>query len=501
MCAITGVYSPDGKAALYARRLNFEQQNRGQDTTGVATLDGAAAHILKGEGPVTEVFNEKFTLKPQYRQGDAADITELTGCHAVGHNRYKTIGAGGPANAQPFTLETERFAIIMSHNGHVNNYEEACKKLDLEERMQKDWNYKTDCDVAPILYAFADGMQGRELLECIRHGVMNVFAEIRGAYTVSAAVHDKQTGETIQVAFKDPLGIRPGFFGKMNGSIAIASETYALERSLFWDIKPIWQGELITAGKQGVKRERLGKGIYTPCQFEMDYFSKAGSVLDGKSVNHGRYMLGKKLGQKILREKDHWAQLADFVSPVPNTPRPIAAGTAKALGLLVRDMMEKVDNEREFIKEQGIRHTEDKLYVHWDAVTGKDTIVVDDSIVRGDTLKKDIALLRTAGANNIFVASAYPMVKFTCDMGIDMKTQAELVAHNRVEAEIAKYIGADDLIYLSQPEFESVWNAKAIDAGIRRKIEKGILNEEILEFVSNGNRCTACVTGKNPTHD
>jgi len=503
MCAITGVYSPDGKAAFYARRLNHEQQHRGQDTTGIATLENQTVHLLKAEGKVNQVFNEKFELKPEYKYGNAQNIRELAGNHAVGHNRYKTIGIGGPINAQPFTLENERFTIIMSHNGHVNNYETACKKLNLEERMQKDWGHASDCDVNAILYAFADGLQGKGTDECIRHGVMTVFAEIRGAYTISAAVHDKQTGETVQVAFKDPLGIRPGFFGRMNGSYAIASETFALERCGFWDIKPIWNGELITIGKKGITRERMGKGIYTPCQFEMDYFSKAGSALEGKSINHGRYMLGKKLGEKIRKEKEHWPHSADFVTYVPNTPIPIAAGMAKVLGMGVRMVMEKdpFEYEREFIKEEGTRHTADRLSVHWDPVAGKDFILADDSIVRGDTLKTNIALLRTAGANNIFVASSYPAIRHTCDMGIDMKTQTELVAHNRTEEEICKHIGADDLIYLTQEEFAAVLNAKEIDAGIRAKIKAGIFNPEIQEFVSNGNRCNACVTGKNPTHD
>ncbi len=515
MCAITGVYSPKGAAAAYAGRILHFLQNRGQDAAGIYTLDGPQVNYRKGIGAVKEVFG-RLKLPKEDSLG-LENLAELTGKHAVGHTRYQTTEQGGPYNAQPFTTKNERFVIIMSHNGHVNNAQEVNQKIRLEDRIEKDvWIEKpprkeerVDCDVVPIMYVFADGMaKQNDPVDAILQGADDVMHTIRGAYTVSAAIYDQKTGKSFQIAFKDPRAIRPGFYGKQNGTSAVSSETFALERSDFRDIKPIRNAEVVIFYNGETHRQQImpfKNYDVNLCQFEQGYFSRALSCLDGTSINHGRFLEGLALSRKIQKEHPEWADIIDFVTFLPSTPTPIAKGVAKGLEMDYRIVIEKdpYDYKREFITLPGQRHerTKRQSAVHWDAVCGRSFILIDDSIVRGDTMKANIAMLREAGAVNIYVASGYPRIEHPCDLGVDMKAQKELIAFGKTDEQIAKEIGADGLVFLTQEEYARVWNNVDIDAGIRRKIELGIFSPEILEFVSKGKKCNACVTGKNPTHD
>jgi amidophosphoribosyltransferase len=517
MCAIVGVYSPDGKAAYHGRNILHFQQNRGQQTTGmyVVNVDGSVTH-RKGEGKVLDVFG-RYILPQNEVRGNVESIDQFIGPNLVGHTRYVTSGKrdlkpGDPVpvdNAQPFITENERFVVTLAYNGHVNNCEEVNKKLNLEARMTEDsrLGFKSDNDAVPLMYVFADGLlKQKDPMEAILQGAEDVMKNVRGAYTISAVVYDKENKKTYQVAFKDPRGIRPGFFGTQNGSIAIASETYGLERSKFFDIKPIKNGEVLIINDKGVyTRKQIRNEGYQPCQFEQGYFSRAFSVVDGRSINHGRFKEGQTLARKILDEKPEWLDDLNFVTYLPHTPVPIAKGIAHRLRLDLKVCIEKdlYDYQREFILNPDMRHIKTQLqsYVHWDAVCEKNFILVDDSIVRGDTMKNNIAMLREAGAERIYVAVGYPRIEYTCDLGVDMKTKQELVAFERSNKRIAEFIGADDIIYLTQPEYAESWDKVTIDAGLKRKVSQGIFNKEVLEFVSGGKRCAACVTGKNPTHD
>ncbi|MEM3154828.1 MAG: hypothetical protein QW165_04680 [Candidatus Woesearchaeota archaeon] len=517
MCAILGVYSPDGKAAIHGRNILHFQQNRGQQSTGMCALntDGTITY-RKGEGKVLDVFGRHILPENEVR-GNISRIDQFLGPNLVGHTRYVTSGkrerkTGDPVpadNAQPFVTENSRFIITMSYNGHVNNYEQISKEMDLEARMLEDrhFRFKSDNDAVAMLYIFADGLlKQKDAIDAIYQGVEDTMTKIRGAYTVSAAIHDKENKKSYQTAFKDPRGIRPGFFGIQNGSIAIASETYALERTKFWDIRPIKNGEVLIINEKGqCIRKQFRKEMHQPCQFEEGYFSRAFSTINGKSINHGRFKEGMTLARKILREKPEWLDDLDFVTYLPHTPMPIAKGVAKGLRVDFKSCIEKdlYDYQREFILNPDMRHIKTQLqsYVHWDAVCGKNFILVDDSIIRGETMRNNITMLREAGAERIYVAIGYPRVEYTCDLGIDMRTREELVAFNRNNKQIAEFIGADDIIYLTQEEYAHSWDTTMIDAGIKRKIAEGIFNKEIIEFVSGGQRCAACVTGKNPTHD
>jgi amidophosphoribosyltransferase len=509
MCAITGVYSPEGQAAEYARLILHFLQNRGLDTAGIYTLDRHNVNYRKGMGSVKEVFGR--LILPESDFLGAGSLAELTGTHAVGHTRYQTTEQGGPYNAQPFTTKTDRFVVIMSHNGHINSAEVG-QKLRLEERIKKDiWidkpdkgEVKVDCDVVPIMYTFTDGMaKHNDPIDAILQGADDVMRTVSGAYTVSAAVYDKKTGKSFQLAFKDPHAIRPGFYGRQNGTSAVTSETFALEKCGFRDIKPIKNAEVVIFYNGETRRQQIkpfDKYDISLCQFEQGYFSRALSCLDGRSINHGRFMEGMALARKIQAEHPEWKDVIDFVAFLPKTPLPIAKGVAKGLGVDFKVVMEKDDYDpgREFITRPDKRHTK-RQSVHWDAVCGRNFILVDDSIVRGETMGVNLAMLREAGAVNIYVASGYPRIEHPCYWGVDMKTQKELIACGKTDAEIAKAIGADATIFLSQDEYARVWNSVDIDAGIRRKIELGIFSPEILEFVSKGKKCNACVTGKSPT--
>jgi amidophosphoribosyltransferase len=505
MCAITGVYSPEGNAAYLARNILYFQQNRGQDTSGIYSLKKDRVRFRKGEGKVAEVFGRLQLPKEMVRGNVHRKIDKLRGKYAVGHNRYMTIGVGGPDNAQPFSTSNDRFVVAMSHNGHVNNYETLSKELSLEERMKSDFGFSSDCDVVPIMYVFADGLAKHDdPVECIVQAADDVMKRVRGAFTVTTTVYDRKTDQTFLVAFKDPRGIRPGFFGRMNDTYAVSSETFALERTGFYQIAPIRNGEVVVFTPSEVIKKTLNALEYRHCQFEQGYFSRALSVIDGRSVNHGRFREGQALARKILRENPEWAECVDFVTYIPNTPMPIAKGVAKGLDEAFTDCIEKdpYGYNREFITRAGERHkgTQFSSAVHWDAVCGKSFVLTDDSIVRGDTMKNNIEMLHKAGAVNIYVAIGYPRVTHPCDLGIDMKTEKELIAYGRTDEEIAKCIGADGVLFLSQEEYSHSWDSVDKDAGLLRKIQLGILSPEILEFVS-ANCCDACVTGRNPTHD
>ncbi len=517
MCEIAGVYTPDGNAALYTSLILHLSQNRGQDTAGIYTLDGPTVNYRKGLGRVKTVFGRVQLPHDDFL--GAIDLSALVGKLAIGHLRYQTTELGGPYNAQPYFTKTERFVVGVSYNGHVNNAPEVNKQLRLEERIAKDaWidkpakpanDFRIDCDAIPIMYTFADGLEKhKDPIDGILQGAEDVMRTIRGGYAISAMVYDKQTQKGFLVAIKDPRTIRPAFFGKQNGNYAISSETFGLEQTKFWDIKPVKNAEVVIFYNGEVIRRQIApfkNYEIAPCQFEDGYFSSAlSTTLNGRSVNHGRFLEGMALARKIQQLRPEWTDITDFVTFLPSTPIPIAKGVAKGLKMDYRETIEKYkyDYQREFITLPGHRHEKTRMQsaVHWDAVCGRSFILVDDSIVRGETMKENIRMLREAGAVNIYVASGYPRVEYTCDLGVDMKTQKELIAHGRTDEQIAQEIGADGLIYLNQTEYEHIWNTVDIDAGIRRKIEKGIFSPEILEFVSKGKRCNACVTGKNPTH-
>jgi len=498
MCAIVGVWSPEGQAAYHTRRLLHFQQNRGQDTAGIYTVSNGSIYRRKGEGKVGVVFGEA-SLPQGKVSGNVAEMKEFGGTHAVGHTRYVTSGMSGIQNAPPFITQNERYIVLFAYNGHNSNYAELSDSLDLERRMQADLMVgQVNCDAIPIMYTFADGLlKHADSIDGIIQGARDVMENVRGAYSAVATVYDKKSKKALQVAFKDPHGFRPGFFGKLNGGFAVTSESYALERTGHMDIKPIKNGEVIIIDGE-VRRQQLMDHGHYPCQFEEGYFSRALSAINGKSINSGRYRQGVILARQLEHRKSDWLEDIDFVTYVPNTPQPIAKGLCHAIRADFVDCIEKdlFNYAREFINPANARHTatRERSAVHWDAVCEKNFILVEDSIVRGETLKEIIIMLKRAGAGNIYVVSAYPLIKYTCNKGIDLKTQQELIAHEKNEEEIAEAIGAQGFLALTQEQYTNCWEGTKTDLGIKRKVKLGIFSPEMLEEV--GKRCNTCTTGK-----
>ena len=414
-------------------------QHRGQDAAGIVAYDGRF-HLRKDVGLVSDVFT-------------AERMAGVKGNVALGHVRYPTVGSGGAEDAQPFVL-THPFGIAMAHNGNVANYEDLRGQLLAHGRR----HLLSHCDVELILNIFADALArqaggGGFTTECFRAAVAEVFAQVKGAYSVVGFIANEG-----MFAFRDPYGIKPICYGKRlraDGKTvhAIASESVVLE-SLGYEIEPRPRpGEALFIRENGeVLREQVAEPTFRPCVFEFVYFARPDSRLDGMSVYRVREGMGRALARKVQR----LGLIADVVVPVPESSRAAALEMAQALGWPYREAL--VKNRyvgRTFIMpgdEQRKRSVRHKLNVIAQEVLGKRVLIVDDSIVRGTTSRQIIQMVREAGAAQVFLASTAPPLSHPCVYGIDMSTRKELIARGRSLEQIAEALGADAVIYQDLPD-------------------------------------------------
>jgi amidophosphoribosyltransferase len=409
-------------------------QHRGQDAAGIITYDGARFHVKKGDGLVRDIFS-------------AANFERLTGPLAVGHVRYPTVGSGGGEDAQPFTVNFP-FGIAMAHNGNVANYEDL--RGDLEGTALRV--LYSGCDVEVILNVFAGALakasaSGRFTLEAYHEAVREVHRTVIGAYSVVGFV----AGHGL-FAFRDPFGIKPIAIGRkrVNGTDAwaVVSESVVLT-TLDYEVLPCGvPGEALFVDMDGrLHLETVAVASHHPCVFEWVYFARPDSYLEGLSVYQARIRMGERLAETFRRS----GHTADVVVPVPDSARTAALALAQALGMPYREALVKnryvgrtfimaSDDERK----TSVRH---KLNTIEEEFRDRDVLLVDDSIVRGNTSRQIVNLARQAGARRVLFASTAPPLVHPCVYGIDMSTRREFVARDRTPAEVAREIDADAVIY------------------------------------------------------
>jgi len=464
MCGVIGIYgNEDVVREIYQGLLAV--QHRGQDAAGITTYDGRF-HTKKGNGLVRDIFSVE-------------NIKRLTGNIGIGHTRYPTIGGGRGEDAQPFLVGSP-FGIMMAHNGNVINYAELEKVLS--HKFCRHLN--SDCDVEIILNVFAQKLSESQTNELqpaqIFSAVEDVYSKVKGSYAVVGYI----AGQGM-IAFRDPYGIKPLAYGRRKDGIlpsfAIASETVSLNIMNYSDIENIEAGEvLFIDNKRKIHKKKITSCPHSPCLFEWVYFARPDSFIDNVNVYDCRVNLGRFLAEEI---KKHNLEI-DVVVPVPDSARDAAIEIARSLNLKYREAL--VKNRyigRTFImpadsaRKTSVRQ---KLNPIVSELKGKNVLLIDDSIVRGNTSKSIIKMVRECGAKKVYFGSYSPPLRYPCVYGIDMQTKTEFVARNANLDQIAKRIGADKVIYQSLESLE-----KAVKMG----------NEKLENF------CGACFNGIYPTGD
>lgn len=435
MCGIIGIvgHSPvnqhlfDGLTVL---------QHRGQDAAGIMTCDNNRFYLRKANGLVKDVFHTRHMQRLQGNMG-------------IGHVRYPTAGSTSSAEAQPLYVNSP-FGIALGHNGNLNNAQALEKEL-----FEQDYRHvNTDSDSEILLNVFAQELQNQEhslpLPEKVFAAVSGVHHRCRGAYAVIAMV----VGFGI-LGFRDPNGIRPIVYGRKKVAqgyeYIIASESVALDALGFELIADLQPGESVYITEQGEVHTKIcvDDPKLTPCIFEHVYFARPDSFIDGISVHKARMKMGVTLGDQIAKQ---WPNHdIDVVIPVPESGRTSALELATRLGVKYREGF--IKNRyigRTFImpgQEVRKKSVRQKLNAIELEFSGKNVLIVDDSVVRGTTSTEIIQMARDAGAEKVYFASAAPEVRYQNVYGIDMPAAEELIAHDRSVEEIRIILGADKLFY------------------------------------------------------
>jgi amidophosphoribosyltransferase len=415
-CGIFGVSDSEDAANLAYLGL-YALQHRGQESAGIASLDGGEIHVEREMGYVADVFDE-------------ARLSRLPGRTAIGHVRYSTAGASLLANAQPIVFATGRGPLGLAHNGNLVNAREIRSSLEAKGAL-----FTTTSDSEVILHLIA-----RAGAPTLSGAIAEALLEVRGAYSLVILSRDGI------FAARDPNGIRPLSLGVREGSPVVASETCAFDLIGARYERDVEPGEIVQLSREGFTSHRFAFPISTPCVFEHVYFARPDSTVFGRSVAASRQGFGRRLA------REHPAQ-ADVVVPVPDSGMYAALGFAEESGIpFALGLVRNHYVGRTFIEpKQAIRHfgVKVKLNPVREVVEGKRVILVDDSIVRGTTSRKIVKMLREAGAREVHVRVSSPPTINSCHYGIDTPTRGELIAANQSVEEIRRFIDADSLGYLS----------------------------------------------------
>ncbi len=408
-------------------------QHRGQDAAGIITYN-SQFHLKKANGLVQDVFHDK-------------SLQRLRGTMGVGHVRYPTAGCSSEFEAQPFFVSTP-FGIALAHNGNLTNAAELRKFL--LEKEYRHLNTNSDSEVLLNMFSVALKNQrpkGKLTPDQIFSAMKSVFKRCKGAYSAVTLIG----GQGI-VAFRDPHGIRPLALGKrkfgMKEEYIIASENSAFKALDFEFVRDIQPGEVVFIdSKNRLHSRQVRQGQLNPCIFEWVYLAAPDSTIDGVNVYKARVRMGEALARQIKAAGIH----VDSVIPIPDTGRPVAAGLAGKLRVRYREgLIKNRYIHRTFIMPgQSIRKRSLHFKLHPIELEfkGKSVLLVDDSIVRGNTSKKIVELVREAGAKKVYFASAAPPIVSPDPYGIDLPTTEELIGANMSIEEIRKYIQADGLFY------------------------------------------------------
>lgn len=448
-CGVFGIHSYPDAAALTTLGLH-SLQHRGQEAAGIVTCDGSQFYAERHIG----LIGDNFT-KPKV-------IRRLPGNSAIGHNRYATTGDGGLRNVQPFFADFSGGGFALAHNGNLTNASHVRRELQRRGAI-----FQSTSDTEVVLHLIATSEK-----QSLVDKIIDALGQIEGAYSLVAMSAKKMIG------CRDPLGVRPLVLGDLDGSFVFASETCALDiigARFVRDIKP---GELVVVTSSGLESHFP---FETPpsrfCVFEYVYFARPDSQLQGQDV----YAVRKAIGKELAREAP---VDADLVVPVPDSGTPAAIGFAQAaqlpfeLGIIRnhyvgRTFIAPTDN----IRHMGVKlkHNTNKRLLE-----GKRVVLVDDSIVRGTTSQKIVAMVRDAGAKEVHMRIASPPTMSGCFYGVDTPDKQKLLASRMTLEEMADFIRVDSLAFLS------------ID-GLYRAAGEANRNADQPQF------CDACFTGEYPT--
>jgi len=417
-CGVCGVFGHSRAAELTYLGL-YALQHRGQESAGIVTSDNGSIHYHKGMGLVSEVF-----ANPQVLAG-------LTGGRAIGHTRYSTTGASSLINIQPFLITNRSRHLAIAHNGNLTNSTELRTKLDARGSI-----FQTTSDTEIILHLAARSRKRTRLEQ-----VCDALARVKGAYSLLFLTEDTL------IAARDPFGFRPLALGKYRKTWVVASETCAFDLIGARYVRDIEPGEVLEISAGGLKSLKpFAAQRHAMCIFEYIYFSRPDSKIFGENVDKIRRRLGRLLAREHPVE-------ADIVIAIPDSANTAALGYAEESG--IRFEIGLIRNHyvgRTFIDPgQQIRDLDVKVKFNpvRGVLYGRRVVVVDDSIVRGTTSKKLVAMIRGAGAKAIhFRVSSSPIIS-PCFFGIDMPTREELIGARMSVTEIEKYLKVDSLRYLS----------------------------------------------------
>jgi amidophosphoribosyltransferase len=417
MCGVFGIRAPERDVARVTYFGLFALQHRGQESAGIAVSDRGRLTVLRDMGLVAQVFTEP-------------NLRGLQGDVAIGHTRYSTTGSSQWTNAQPIVQHGRTRTVTLGHNGNLTNAEQLRAEL-AGEGVRLGSTSDTELIAALIANDPAP----------LEEAVANAMRRLEGAYTVTAL------SEGTLVGFRDPHGFRPLALGSIDGDAVLASETCALDlvgAALEREVAP---GELVAVDDQGVRSTQAlptanGGAL---CLFEFIYLARPDSRLAGIEVHEARVRMGERLAAEAPVE-------ADLVMPVPDSGTPAAIGFARASGIAFSEGL--IKNRyvgRTFIQpDQGLREQGIKLKFNPLAeVAGKRLVVVDDSIVRGNTTRRIVAVLFEAGAQEVHVRVSAPPIVSPCFYGIDFADEEQLAAADKTVEDVRAQIGATSLAYLS----------------------------------------------------
>ena len=424
-CGVFGVFAPGEEVAKLTYYGLYALQHRGQESAGIAASNGSQILVYKDMGLVSQVFDE-------------AALGALTGHIAIGHARYSTTGGSTWSNAQPTLGPRHEGTVALAHNGNLVNTHELVELLAERTcpagRRTGEIAQGNTTDTA-LVTALLDtpGTLEDSLRELLPH--------LRGAYCF--VVMD----EDALYAARDPQGIRPLVLGRLERGWVVASETAALDICGASFVREVTPGEMIVIDEQGLRSEQVQEPAPKGCVFEYVYLARPDTRISGRSVNESRIEMGRRLAREHPVE-------ADLVIPTPESGTPAAIGYAQESGIPYgQGMVKNAYVGRTFIQpSQTIRQLGIRLKLNplKEMIAGKRLVVIDDSIVRGNTQRAVVRMLREAGAAEVHVRISSPPVRWPCYYGIDFATRAELIANGLDPEEIARSIGADSLGYISQ---------------------------------------------------
>ena len=417
-CGVFGISDTKDAAALTALGLHA-LQHRGQEGCGIVSFDGSHYFSEKRFGLVGDNFNKEKILN------------RLRGNYAIGHNRYSTTGENTLRNLQPFFADTNAGGIGVAHNGNLTNSISLRKKLVDEGAI-----FYTTSDTETIVQLIARSKRKKTIDK-----IVDAIFQIQGGYSLVMLT------QTSLIGVRDPYGIRPLVIGKLNNSYVLSSETCALDIIGAKFVREVDNGEIVLIEDNKIKSIKpFPPRKIRPCVFEYIYFSRPDSILNGKSAYEHRKNLGKELAKENNLK-------ADIVVPVPDSGNAAALGFAQYLDInfelgltrnhyVGRTFIEPIQK----IRSLGVKL---KLNANQSTIKNKKIILVDDSLVRGTTSHKIIKMLYDAGAKEVHMKIACPEIKFPDFYGVDTPTKKELLAANKTNDEICKYIGAKSLTFLS----------------------------------------------------